>query len=61
MLLEEERRAEILRQLASQVPYFDAIQNISSKLDHITASTRGHAFIPYEECEDGGKPLHKER
>jgi hypothetical protein len=31
------------------VPYYDAIQDATSKLDHITASAKGHEYIA---CDD---------
>ena len=45
------RRIELLNKLAAQVPYYDAIQDVSSKLDHITASAKGHEYIA------SGEPL----
>ena len=32
-----------------QVPYWEAIQNATSKLDHVTASVRAHEYMPLED------------
>ena len=31
----------------AQVPYYDAIQDASSRLDHITASAKGHEYVAF--------------
>lgn len=37
----------------AQVPYYDAIQDASSRLDHITASAKGHEYVA------SGDPLYR--
>ncbi|KAJ1387175.1 hypothetical protein B484DRAFT_459876 [Ochromonadaceae sp. CCMP2298] len=41
---EELRRIELLNQLASQVPYYQALLDATARLDHVTASAKGHAY-----------------
>ena len=48
----------LLLKLAEQVPYFEAIQNVSSKLDHITASVKGHEYFKGEDLTRGHIPLN---
>eukprot|EP01041_Mallomonas_annulata_P009797 gene9797-20385_t len=45
----EEKRLQILQQLAAQVPYWDKIQNAKAMLSHITIAAAAHAYIPVEE------------
>lgn len=40
----ESERLELLNKLAEQVPYFDALQNAVSRLDHVTTSVLGHQY-----------------
>lgn len=42
----------------TQVPYFDAIQDPQSRLDHITASAKAHEYIAPEEGTRGHLPLN---
>mmetsp|Transcript_1565 Transcript_1565/g.2187 ORF Transcript_1565/g.2187 Transcript_1565/m.2187 type:complete len:658 (+) Transcript_1565:66-2039(+) len=46
LLDEEMHRLKVLAMLAEEVPYWEAIQQAESKLDHVTASVRGHEYIP---------------
>jgi hypothetical protein len=46
---QEHKRLLALQKLAEQVPYFSTIQDIDSRLDHITTSVRGHQYIASEE------------
>lgn len=55
---EELKRIEILNKLAQQVPYFDAIQDASSKLDHITASAKAQEYIQHDAPTRGYIPLN---
>lgn len=55
---EEGRRLELLMKLAQQVPYWENMQNIQSKLDHITASAKGWEYIPGEEMSRGFLPIN---
>jgi hypothetical protein len=49
-LLEEElHRLKVLDMLAAEVPYWEAVQQASSKLDHVTASVLAHQYVPLEE------------
>jgi len=41
----EARKMDFLMRLASQVPYYDEIQNISSKLDHVTAAAHAQEYL----------------
>jgi hypothetical protein len=41
-----------------QVPYWEAMQNASSKLDHITASAEAHRYCKPEEVSRGFQSLH---
>ncbi len=43
--MREMRRIEWLSKLAEQVPYFDAIQNAHSMLDHVTAAVKNQEYI----------------
>jgi hypothetical protein len=56
-LRREERVTELLLRLATQVPYYDKIQNAESKLDHVTASVRAHEYQGFEEEERGHMSL----
>lgn len=38
------KKYEYLLKLAQDVPYFEAIQSIESKLDHITTSAKSHYY-----------------
>ena len=35
--------------LAAEVPYYETLQQVQSKLDHVTASVKGHEYIKSEE------------
>lgn len=37
----------------TKVPYYDKIQNVESKIDHITASARAHEYQGAEESARG--------
>ena len=39
--------------LAQQVPYYQAMQEAHSKLDHVTASVRNQEYIPTHESYRG--------
>ena len=43
--------------LHNKVPYFEAIQNAHSKLDHITASAKGHEYFKGEDLGRGFIPM----
>lgn len=38
-----------------QVPYYENIQNIESRLDHVTASAKAQEYIPIEEKDRLGR------
>ena len=40
------------------MPYWDALQNASSKLDHITASAESHRYFKPEEASRGFQSLN---
>lgn len=40
------------------MPYWDAMQNASSKLDHITASTESHRYFKPDEAGRGFQSLN---
>lgn len=40
------------------MPYWDAMQNASSKLDHITASTESHRYFKPDEVSRGFQSLN---
>ena len=52
----EERKLQFLMELASQVPYWDDIQNATSKLDHITAAVKAQEYQGQEELVRGYMP-----
>jgi P2-related tail formation protein len=54
---EEAKRLEALEVLASQVPYWDNIQNVESKLDHITAAVKGQEYVQSEPAVRGHLPM----
>jgi hypothetical protein len=54
----EQKKIEYLAKLAQQVPYWDAIQNVSSKLDYITAAAKTHEYIKGEDFARGYMPLN---
>lgn len=41
-----------------QVPYYDAIQDVESKLDHITAAAKAHEYYAPDEQSRGHLPLN---
>jgi hypothetical protein len=54
--LEKERlKMEFLMELASQVPYYENIQNATSQLDHITQAVKAQQYEGYEEESRGHK------
>ncbi len=59
--VEEEKRLQKLLKLAEQVPYFDSIQSTTSKLDHITASVKGHEYIAFDPTSGEDGPLRLQR
>lgn len=58
MLAEELRRGELLNKLAEQVPYFDAIQSVESRLDYITAAADAQRYQKPEEISRGHHALN---
>lgn len=48
-LQQEAKKLEFLNALAAQVPYYDAIQQVESRLDHVTASAKAQEYIPIGE------------
>jgi hypothetical protein len=56
--LKECRRMEWLSKLAEQVPYWEAMQNAQSKLDHITASAKAWEYIGVDDPGRGYLPLN---
>ena len=40
-------------QLASTVPYWDAVKNATSQLDHVTAAVKAQEWVPPEEVTRG--------
>lgn len=56
--LKECRRMEWLAKLAEQVPYWEAMQNAQSKLDHITASAKAWEYIGVDDPGRGYLPLN---
>ena len=44
--------------LAEQVPYFDMLQNVTSKLDHVTASAVAQQYVKEEDVGRGHYPLN---
>jgi hypothetical protein len=50
---EETKRLEILANLAMAVPYWDAIENASSQLDHVTAAAKAQEWQQPEELSRG--------
>lgn len=57
-LRSEERRVELLQKLASQVPYWDKVQNAKANLSHITAAVAAQAYVQVEEGGRGFLPLN---
>jgi hypothetical protein len=55
---QEQRRLELLAKMAEQVPYWENIQNATSKLEHITAAARGHEYIKGDDPVRGYMPLN---
>lgn len=55
---QEQRRLELLAKIAEQVPYWENIQNATSKLDYITIAARGQEYVKGEEPGRGHMPLH---
>ena len=53
-MLEEEKRMQNLLKLVEQTPYFDAIQNATSKLDELTAAAKGHEYFKSDELDYRG-------
>jgi len=51
----EEKKMQFLMELASQVPYWDAIQNATAKLDHVTAAVEAQKYLGFEEQARGHK------
>lgn len=49
---------ELLAKLAQQVPYWESIQNIESRLDHVTAAVKGQEYVKGEELTRGHLPLN---
>jgi len=45
----EARKMDLLMRLAAQVPYYDDIQNATSKLDHVTAAAQAHIYQGVQE------------
>jgi hypothetical protein len=58
LLAEEMRRGELLNRLAEQVPYFDAIQSIESRLDHVTVAADAQKYQKREEETRGHLALN---
>lgn len=58
LLAEELHRGELLNKLAEQVPYWDTIQTIESKLDHVTVAMEAQKYIPHEEETRGHLALN---
>lgn len=50
---EEAKRLEILANLAMTVPYWDAIENATSQLDHVTAAVKAQEWQQPEEMSRG--------
>lgn len=48
-LQQEAKRIELLLALAAQVPYYETIQQIESRLDHVTASAKAQEYVPISE------------
>jgi hypothetical protein len=44
--------------VAAQVPYFDALQNASSKLDHVTAAVEAQKYLKPGELSRGHLALN---
>lgn len=40
------------------MPYFEAIQNAESKLDHVTASAKAHEYFKGEDLTRGHIPMN---
>jgi hypothetical protein len=61
LLAEELRRGELLNKLAEQVPYYDSIQAVESRLDHITAAADAQRYQrpgPEDAVTRGHHPLN---
>ncbi|RYH30136.1 hypothetical protein EON65_06135 [archaeon] len=54
---QEEKRLELLNKLAQQASYWSAIQNIKSKLDQATASSKGQEYMEQIAPTRGHFPL----
>lgn len=42
---DEIKRTALLMKIASQVPYWQSIQEVESKLDHVTAAAKAHEYL----------------
>ena len=54
----EQRRLEWLARLAEQVPYWEALQNAQSRLDHVTASAKAWEYVSSGPGARGYLPLN---
>ena len=50
---EEAQRLELLMQLAASVPYWDAVENATSQLDHVTAAAKAQEWVQPEQLTRG--------
>ena len=54
----EEKRRELISKIAEQCPYWDSVQNAVSKLDHLTAASKGHEYIKGPDPGRGFLPVN---
>ena len=50
---EEAQRLELLMKLAASVPYWDAVENATSQLDHVTAAAKAQEWVQPEQLTRG--------
>lgn len=55
---QEEQKMELLRKLAEQVPYWEAIQNATADLSHVTASVKAQQYVQPAELGRGYIPMN---
>jgi hypothetical protein len=59
---QQSRKMELLMSIVKQVPYYDRIQTVESKLDHITASVKAQEYCPIDgdhpSQSRGHMPMH---
>ena len=53
--MEQARKMDLLLKLAAEVPYWDAIQNAESNLDHITCAVKAQEYLGFQEEARGHK------